>query len=190
MRNSVNDQFIPAVTRNKKGVLTVTIRKEVPQNIGEIHRTPINWATITKAVRMLLQWRAEHCQEELAEHVTKGETFVTSPDSDYILYKDGGHFSVPVYEAMVEALNLPFESLHEALCFSSDIRSDEHSQDQLRKAGLLIQQALRQLFWISRNNAKEVAPATITRDLQKTQLEEIVDPMFLFNVLTELLLVH
>lgn len=138
------NKFIPAVEQN--GNLTVTIRQEVPQNLEKFQPYRINYELVAEAIRQLIFWRAEHCQNQLAEKVAKGETFITSPSSDFICYKDGGHFSVPVYKAMTEFLAIEdLSEIKKVLNLEYDVPTPL-SRFECKRAKLLCQQALRQLL--------------------------------------------
>lgn len=159
--------FTPTVSRNSNG--NVTIQIEVPQNIEGYKDKLVDYDSIAEDMHTLILWRAEHCQNQLAENVLKGETYVTSPDSDIIYYKNGGHFSTPVYETMTE-----FFSTTDVFEIRKAYLEPEVTSEIPLKVRLLHQQALRSLIAI-RNDKEKLS-----------QLNNSFD--YLANVLTESLL--
>lgn len=85
---------------------TMTIQVSV-SNLGE---TPdfveINWPAIINTVRLLIEWRVKHCEQQLAEATLKGETSYLGDEPHTIFYKNGGHFSIPTYQTMIEFLSI------------------------------------------------------------------------------------
>lgn len=59
-----------------------------------------------EVVRFLIERRVQHCYSELQEAIKNDSAgYLTSVDSQIIVYKNGNHFSIPVYNHMVDFLN-------------------------------------------------------------------------------------
>lgn len=164
----MKQQFIPAVTRNEDGTLVVTIHKEIPQGSVSPEPSFINFDYVAEDIRQLIFWRAEHCQNQLAEKLLQGKA-ISSPSGNYILYTDEGHFSVPVYEAMTEFLAIKaIPDIREALGMSPS-PFNEHPERNTQAKGLC-QQALRQL--IAMYNDEKLSELHNSRELLSNVLTE------------------
>lgn len=75
----------------------------------EIKMPEVDW--IYEAIELLIKQRIKHCKSQLDEAISKDEAFFQNHlESQIIVYKDKsgefyGHFSVPVYNDMIEFLN-------------------------------------------------------------------------------------
>lgn len=65
-----------------------------------------------EVVRFLLEKRVQHCYSELQEAIENDSAgYLTSSNSQIIVYKNGNHFSIPVYNHMVDFLDggIPYD---------------------------------------------------------------------------------
>ena len=124
---------------------------------------------IYKAIELLIKQRVQHCKSELDEAISKSEAyFQNCLESQIIVYKDKsgnfyGHFSVPVYNNMVEFLN----HTDSISCY-------------INKG--IVQQALRQCFYNCHHESAMDIVLMLLENYGKTKQD-------LEGALTELLLV-
>lgn len=65
-----------------------------------------------EVVKFLIERRVQHCYSELQEAIKNNSAgYLISIDSQTIVYKNGNHFSIPVYNHMIDFLNgsIPFD---------------------------------------------------------------------------------
>lgn len=59
-----------------------------------------------EVVRFLIERRVQHCYSELRNAIENNSAgYLISIDSQTIVYKNGNHFSIPVYNHMIDFLN-------------------------------------------------------------------------------------
>lgn len=114
---------------------TIVIRKEIENNPFELNFREIDWYIINETIRLLIKGRIQHCEDELAKATIASETMFDNSISQQIFFKNGGHFSIPVYNQMVEWYN-----------------SGQNLQDA---SALITQQALRHYFYLLRTEDTE-----------------------------------
>lgn len=97
-----NSNFSPAFDVNS---CTITIRKKVESNPNyKPSEKEVPWDILEKAFVFLIETRARHCEEKLAKATANGETWIDDETYTQMIFFPGGHFSVPVYEAMTKFL--------------------------------------------------------------------------------------
>lgn len=118
-----------------------------------------NW--MHRVITLLIQQRVHHCKSQLDEAMNNDEAFfMNHSDSETIVYKNGGHFAIPVYNEMVDWL--------------------DHGVDYNRE---ITQQALRQhLNNLHNKDRNWDTVINLLSEYRKTERD-------LENVLTEILLV-
>lgn len=98
-----NSNFTPAFDINSR---TITIRKKVESNPNyKPSEKEVPWDTLEEAFTFLIEMRALHCEEQLAKATANGETWIDDEYNPQIIFFPGGHFSIPVYEAMIDYLH-------------------------------------------------------------------------------------
>ena len=137
---------------------------------------------VFKAIRFLIECRKNHCEKELKKNIENGTTYVERIiEPQMAFYEKGGHFSLPVYEAMEWFLsNINTRAKFDEYYLSAEIgnmRGQAHPK-------LIMQQATRSLLTILNRVAMNDS-----YDEEFSQLEQIIDPPLLGTILTEYLLV-
>lgn len=109
---------------------TITLKVKSNEDIQITHREPIH-KEYKKALYWLIESRIHHCEEQLVENTLQNNTLIRG---EVIHYGDGGHFSIPVYDALVRFVN-----------------------NEIEKDRLIVQQALRQYLLLVRTNDESLS---------------------------------
>lgn len=137
--------------------------KDLNLTVKSVEHKMFNQDCLYEAVKHLIEKRINHCKEHLDLAISENRAF--QRDSQYIAYvssitkKEHGHFSIPVYNHMVEWLN-----------------NESSTYDKC-----IIQQALRQLYYTNLTSPYR----TLFKILNKYNQTH----WDLFNVLTEMIVV-
>lgn len=135
--------------------------KDLNLLVANVEFKGLNTEYIEECVKFLISLRVNHCRTQLEEAIKKDEAFYANHlDSEIIFFygksgKEYGHFSGPVYNIMMDFLN----------------------GDEQFDSPMIVQQALRQMFYLKENSDLK----QILQKYNKTEED-------LYMALTEMLL--